>query len=148
MALWIANNALPEGIAVVPEYIAFRNALLLIAALVILVVLARQAWLWLRWWSIPIDVILLGLALLPVGLVAEDLLWQLQPAPSEGFLYHGGFGLCGTHVAHATQNLGSGDRSYVLQQYCVPGGPERRTTYIRNGSSPFMRKIDLSSQGR
>jgi hypothetical protein len=143
VALWIAPKALSGTLAVVPEYIAFCNALLLIAALVVLVVLARHAWLWLRWWSIPIDVVLLGLALLPVGLVAEDLLWQLQPAPSEGFLYRGGFGLCGTYVVGATQNLESGDRSYVLQEYCIPDGPERRTTYIRSGASPFMRKINL-----
>src|SRR4051812_36134199 len=70
-AFWIASAALPKGIAVVPEYVAFHNILLLITALVAFAVLVDYMWRWLRWWSIPIDVVVLGLALLPLGLVAE-----------------------------------------------------------------------------
>lgn len=147
MALWVGANALPEDVAIVPEYIAFWNALLLTAALVILAVIARQLWLWLRWRSIAIDLILVVLASLPVTLITEDFRTQVQPAPSEGFLYRGGFGVCGTYVISTDRNLQSGASSYVLQESCIPDGAERHRTYIRTGASPFMRRTDSSPQG-
>jgi hypothetical protein len=141
-ALWIGSNTLPEGVAVAPEYVTFHNALLLIAVVAAFTIVVRQVWLRLRWWSIPIDVVLLGLMLLPIGLVLETFLSQLRPPSEEGFLYRGGLGLCSTHVAGTSLNRKSGQQLYVLQQYCVPDGPEKRTTYSRKGASPFMHRID------
>ena len=141
IAFWIASAALPEGIAVVPEYVTLHNILLLSTALVAFAVPARHMWRWLRWWSIAIDVVVPGLTLLPLGLIAEDLISQLQPAPSEGFFYRGGFGICGTHVASKSQMRGPGIRVYVLQEYCVPDGAERRAEYVRHGASPLMHEV-------
>jgi hypothetical protein len=147
IALWVSTAALPAGIAVVPEYVPVHNMLLLITALSAFTVLVRFTWHWIRWWSIPIDVVVLGLALLPLGLIGEDLISQLQPAPSEGFFYRGGFGICSTHVGSTSQMQDPGMRLYVLQEYCVPDGAERRTEYVRHGASPFMHEVQ-SGAGR
>jgi hypothetical protein len=142
IALWVASIALPQGIAVVPEYIALHNSLLLLTALTTFTILIRQAWIRLRWWAIPISVVLLGLALLPLGFVAEDLLGQLRPAPSEGFMYRGGFGICSTHVVSTSGMRDPEARMYVLQDLCIPDGPGERRAYVRRGASPFMHEVE------
>ena len=142
IALWVATVELPEAIAVVPEYMALHNALLLITAVVVFTILARHTWRRLRWWSIPLTVVALGVALLPLGIKVEELIAQLRPAPSEGFLYRSGLGICSTHVVNTARMQDRGTRLYILQEHCVPDGHGRRKEYIRRGASPFMHVVE------
>ena len=132
---------LPRDLAFVPEYVALWNAALLISIVVVFGVVARQTWLWFRWWSIAISIALLFVAAFPAALVAEDLIAQLEPEPSEGFMYRGGFGICGTYVVSTSTHTERNERLYVLERHCVPDGLEESTTYVRKGASILMRKV-------
>jgi hypothetical protein len=134
------SSALPGDVAFVPECVALWTAVLLIAIVVVYLVLARQIWLWLRWRSVAISIPLLFVAAFPATPLVEDLTAQLRPPPSEGFMYRGGFGICGTYVVSASTMTERNERLYVLERHCIPDGLEERTTYVRNGRSILMRK--------
>ena len=133
--IWIASAARPAGLLVAPEYVAARDALLAISLVAVYFIVARQMWLWLLWWSVPISVVLLWFLVLPASLIARDLIAQLRSPPSEeAFIYSRGI-KCNT-IARNASTTASGDRVYVLER-C--GG--LRWTYLRRDESIFMRRL-------
>jgi hypothetical protein len=141
VVIWLIALCVPANLALVPEYVTRANFVLLLSAVLVLLIASRQLWLWWRWWSIPVDIALLGTAIFPLSMVGNDVIEQLQPPPSEGFMYSGGF-LCSTHVDRVSQKPDSQERLYVLVEHCIPDGPVSRVTYVRNGTNLFMRRLD------
>jgi hypothetical protein len=134
---WIASAAKPAGLLIVPEYVASQDALLAGSIVVVCCVIARQLWLWLwlRWWSVPVTLVLSGFSVLQASLTAGDLIARLRtPSSGKGLIYSRGL-KCDT-IARNTSTKASGDRVYVLER-C--GG--LRWTYLRRGESIFMRKL-------
>lgn len=76
-----------------------------------------------------------------MALIAEDLVAQMKPQPSEGFMYRGGFGVCGTLVVSSSALAERNERLYVLETHCIPDGLEERVTYVRKGNSFLMCKV-------
>jgi hypothetical protein len=74
MTNWMVSVALPDDVALVPEYVVVGNALILLSIAVGFLVVAREAWLWSRWRSVPISAVLFALACVPAAFVGEDLI--------------------------------------------------------------------------
>jgi hypothetical protein len=136
--------SLPGHWAVVPEWISAANAISLLSVSIVVVVLARWLWLWIRWWSLPITLALTVIAVLLACWPAQDLVDRMRANPAEGFLYSSSLA-CGVGVDGVLGNASTHDRIYVLQQYCVPDGPEERTVYVRHGSNVLMEELDPKS---
>ena len=138
--VWAALLLLPESWAVVPEYMVACNVALIVAALVILAAAIRRIWARLGRRSLPVAAVLLFIACLLTAGPIEDLEYQLREASSEGFYYGGGW-LCSTHVDNIAAGPAGNDRVYVLQDYCVPDGPQGAPrAYLRRGDSPLMQR--------
>ncbi len=132
---------LGDGVAIVPEYMAAYNATLLAASLAVVGFLLHLAWRRFRWWSLPLDALILAVALFLVGQTVDDCLSQLAPSPREGFRYRGGFGLCTTNVKGTLPGKGSGERLYLLVTSCIPDGAGAPVTYLRRGNCPLMWRV-------
>lgn len=50
----VGAAAMPRDIAVVPECMVLWNVVKLFSFAVVVVVVARQAWLWFGWWSVAL----------------------------------------------------------------------------------------------
>jgi hypothetical protein len=137
LAIWIAFYAKPVGLLIVPEYVVAKDLLLACSMVIVCVIVVRQVWLWLRWWSVPISVVLFWLTALPASLIVRDRIALPQVPPSgEGFIYSRGI-KCNT-IARNTSRTASGDRHYELERSC--GG--RSATYLRQGESIFMSRLE------
>lgn len=146
-AAWTTFLRAPDGIAVVPEYVAVGNAILLLATAAMVMVVVRRLWLWLLWWSLPLSFLVLSAAILPSLPVADDLAAQLSPAPRQGFTYSAVIGACGTFVTRTVESPVTDQRFYVLEQHCFPDGVEHTDVYVRQGASVLMRRVS-SHAGR
>lgn len=143
VSIWLVAIALSASkVLVVPECSVVANVLLLLSLLAFAAVVFRQLWRRLRWWwSIPIGIIVSYGTLLVALFPGQELRLQLGPASDEGFFYADGFGVCGTYVDGIFENATGGRRIYVLQQYCIPDGPEAGDTYQRLGLIPLMKEV-------
>jgi hypothetical protein len=136
LAIWTAFYARPVRLLIVPEYVAARDLLLACSMVVVCVIVARQVWLWLRWWSVPISLVLFCLTVLPASLIVRNRIALPQVPPSgEGVIYSRGI-KCNT-IARNVSRTASGDRHYRLERSC--GGPS--ATYLRRGESIFMSRL-------
>jgi hypothetical protein len=146
VSVWLAAISQPAHLAVAPEYVAACNAVLVISLVASLGVVGHVLWMLMgRACVLVIVPLAYGALIIGSGPAAQ---FQVQTAPpsSEGFMYDGGW-MCSRHVDVIYAGPAQGERTYVLQQYCVPDGPEQRTAYRRRGGSPFMAKLDAVPQG-
>ena len=137
-----AAGALGDEVAIVPQYMAAFNLLLVAAALVIVTVLVHQGWIRLRWWSIPLDAIVLLLALSTTAPLLTDISQQVPFAPRESTPYRGGFSLCSTEVVGSARDPKSGGRRYTLQRSCFPDPAQAPVTFVQHGWSPLMWRVE------
>jgi hypothetical protein len=134
----------PSGWAVVPEWIVAVELTFALSTLTVAVLCSRRLWLWIGRRSLAITFVPNVVAALLVGSTGDEIVLRLRSSPSEGFLYSSGW-MCSTNVDGVFLSAGTNDRVYVLQDYCIPDGPEGVRVYRRHGSSLLMQELDLAS---